>query len=395
MEMLSFFEFFAGGGMAHLGLGKNWVCKFANDNSRLKEAAYRCNFPNTTFSNKDVCDIRARELPGTPDLIWGSFPCQDLSLAGKGAGLSGERSGVFWPFWRLIQQLAQEGRKPTVVVLENVVGMVTSKAGEDFNALISIVARNGYKVGAVVADASHFVPQSRPRLFIVAVNEEIEIPGLLLRKTPDKFWHPARLQGAAANFPLDVARQWVWWRLPHPPKRKKTLASIVEVGDSVQWDRPEKTARLLGMMSRINRQKVNEAKRAGDVVYGCIFKRTRLENGQRNQRAEVRFDGISGCLRTAGGGSSKQILLEVRSTGVRSRHFSKREAARLMGISDSYVLPAKENDALHLVGDGLAVPVVRALERSLLRPLAEARLANFDFADLEAETEMAESFAYA
>ena len=84
----------------------------------------------------------------------------------------------------------------------------------------------------------------------------------------------------------------------------------------------------------------------------------------------MRFDGRAGCLRTSGGGSSRQFLLVIDAGQVRSRHMSAREAARLMGLPDSYRLPSATTAALHLVGDGVAVPVVQWLSDHLLRPLA-------------------------
>ena len=87
------------------------------------------------------------------------------------------------------------------------------------------------------------------------------------------------------------------------------------------------------------------------------------------QRAELRFDGMAGCLRTPGGGSSRQLLLIVEGAQVRTRVLSPREGARLMGLPDTYRLPARATAALHLVGDGVAVPVVRHLAERLLEPL--------------------------
>ncbi len=126
-------------------------------------------------------------------------------------------------------------------------------------------------------------------------------------------------------------------------------------------------------MSEVNRLKVDEAIKCGVRRIGTIFKRTRpLKTGGKKQRAEVRFDDISGCLRTPVGGSSRQIVLIIEGDRVRSRLLEAREAARLMGVPDSYVMPANYNEAYHLFGDGLAVPVVRWLNRHLLLPLAEA-----------------------
>jgi DNA (cytosine-5)-methyltransferase 1 len=124
------------------------------------------------------------------------------------------------------------------------------------------------------------------------------------------------------------------------------------------------------MMSPINRSKVETAKKEGRRIVGTIYKRTRRdENRVKVQRAEVRFDDVSGCLRTPAGGSSRQTVIVVEGKSVRTRLLSAREAARLMGLPDSYQLPSNYNEAYHLIGDGLAVPVVRFLSENLLNPM--------------------------
>jgi DNA (cytosine-5)-methyltransferase 1 len=126
-------------------------------------------------------------------------------------------------------------------------------------------------------------------------------------------------------------------------------------------------------MSPINRKKVELAKKMGVRMVGGVYKRTRRDqNGKRAQRAEVRFDDIAGCLRTPVGGSSRQTIIIVEGKNVRSRLLSPREAARLMGLPESYRLPEKYNDAYHLSGDGVAVPVVRFLAANILEPLHAA-----------------------
>ena len=129
------------------------------------------------------------------------------------------------------------------------------------------------------------------------------------------------------------------------------------------------------MMSRVNRAKLERARAANRTVVGAVYKRTRRdEHGRKVQRAEVRFDGLAGCLRTPAGGSSRQLVIVVRGDSVRSRLMSSRETARLMGLPDTYPLPANYNEAYHLTGDGVAVPVVRHLAANLLEPmLASAR----------------------
>ena len=103
---------------------------------------------------------------------------------------------------------------------------------------------------------------------------------------------------------------------------------------------------------------------------GAVFRRIRVEKGERIQRAEIRYDGMAGCLRTPAGGSSKQLLLVTENGRARLRPMMAREAARLMGLEDSYRLPTGETKALKVIGDGVSVPVVRWLGEHLLSPLA-------------------------
>ena len=103
-----------------------------------------------------------------------------------------------------------------------------------------------------------------------------------------------------------------------------------------------------------------------------VYKRTRKdEYGCKVQRAEVRFDDVAGCLRTPAGGSSRQLIMIVKGRKVRSRLISSRETARLMGLPDEYELPENYNEAYHLTGDGVVVPVVRHLAENILEPIMD------------------------
>ncbi len=363
-----FYEFFAGGGMARLGLGPRWRCVFANEICEKKARTYRMNFgPSPELRVCDVRRIRASDMPPAI-LAWGSFPCQDLSLAGNGAGLGGERSGAFVPFWNLVDAV-----RPTIAVLENVAGSLSSNGSRDFQAILRSIVHSGYRAGGLMIDAERFVPQSRPRLFIVAVSEH-ELPEGLTASGPSDAWHPPRLLAAIAALPDALKRNWIWWRLPEPPPRSVTLAGLIEANPcGVDWHTAEQTSRLISMMSPLHLAKLAKAQTAGERVAGTAYKRIRrAADGSRTQRVEVRFDGVSGCLRTPTGGSSRQTVLIVEGESVRSRLLSPREAARLMGLPDAYRLPDRYNEAYHVAGDGLAVPAVSWLERNLLAPLASA-----------------------
>lgn len=364
--MHTFHEFFAGGGMARAGLGPDWTCLFANDIDARKAATYAENWGSAGLHVGDVADVTTHDLPGSVDLAWASFPCQDLSLAGAGAGLDGTRSGTFWPFWGLIKGLAREGRHPRLVVLENVCGALTSHGGRDFVAIGSALASAGYRFGAIVIDAVNFLPQSRPRLFVVGVAGNASVPGHLRSPGPVLPWHTDALLQAQGRLPEKVKANWVWWHLPQPQPDARKLSDLVEEQPrGIDWHTPAQTRRLLAMMSDLNLAKVDLAMASGERTVGGLYRRTRAGV----QRAEVRFDGIAGCLRTPSGGSSRQTILVVEGKKVRSRLLSPREAARLMGLQDDYRLPSNYNEAYHLAGDGVAVPVVRFLARSLLEQL--------------------------
>lgn len=367
----SFYEFFAGGGMARAGLGQGWQCLFANDFDLKKVEAYRANWGDGEIKRGDIYGLDAKDLPGRADLAWGSFPCQDLSLAGNGAGLSGARSEAFWGFHRIIDLLRLEGRAPRLLVIENVVGTLTSNGGRDFRDICRTLHLLGYVFGALTIDAVHFVPQSRPRLFLVAVRKDQTIASGLVGDELDQTWVSPALARAYASLPADLRQEWRWWRLPVPMRSNARLINLIEEEpDDVRWHSREETDRLIAMMSATNKQKLETARQSGGRIAGTIYRRTRFgEDGHKVQRAEVRFDGVAGCLRTPGGGSSRQFLMVVEGNVVRSRLISGREAARLMGLADEYKLPANYNEAYHLLGDGLAVPVVRYLAEGLLEPI--------------------------
>jgi DNA (cytosine-5)-methyltransferase 1 len=131
------------------------------------QGVLRHRFPNVALFG-DVQEVTGDDLRGAgfvPErgIITGGFPCQDLSVAGKRAGLAGERSGLFWEIIRLIDDL-----RPKWVILENVPGLLSSNGGRDMGTVIGTLAECGYGVAYRVLDAQYFgVPQRRRRVFIV------------------------------------------------------------------------------------------------------------------------------------------------------------------------------------------------------------------------------------
>lgn len=114
-------------------------------------------------------DVRAADAAaGYVDLLCGGFPCQDLSVAGKRAGLAGERSGLFFEFMRIVDAL-----RPRAILIENVEGLYSSGSpkGADFGVVLDSLAERGYLASWRTLDAQHFgnVPQRRRRVFVCAI----------------------------------------------------------------------------------------------------------------------------------------------------------------------------------------------------------------------------------
>ncbi len=204
-----FYEFFAGGGMARMGLGPEWQCLAANDFCPKKQRAYLDNAPpGAHFIPGDVAAIEPAQLPGRPDLVWASFPCQDLSLAATGPDSGVIVAAPSGPSGNLWSACRNSSARRTGIVLKNVVGALTSHGGKDFRAILAAAVKIGYRVGAFVVDAVEFVPQSRKRLFFAFVRQVFRPPDGITTPGPSPQWHPAALTEALALSPRSTRDAW-------------------------------------------------------------------------------------------------------------------------------------------------------------------------------------------
>ena len=355
-------DFFAGSGLARLGLEPEFRTVWANDICPKKGAVYDGNAGGPRLLVDSISNVRGRDLP-TADLAWASFPCQDLSLAGNLTGIdAGTRSGLFWEWIRVLDELADAGRCPPLLAVENVVGFLIAHDSAHFARAYEALRARGYRAGAVVIDGCDFVPQSRPRAFLIAVDRRLPLDGLVQTR-PGQF-HP-RAAIAAATAVADA--DWIWWTLPSHDTRDGTLADLCDW--RAPCDSPTRTAERLAMLSPSNQRKLEQQLQYGLAAVGTGYCRTRPTPDGRAQRLEIRFDGIAGCLRTPEGGSSRQVVLLVEQGVVRTRLMTVRECARLMGAPDTYQIPGTYNDGYRAMGDAVVVPVVRWLTRHLLAPL--------------------------
>lgn len=345
-------DFFAGSGLVSFALADFFTTVWANDVSEKKAKVFNANHANGTLELDSIENIAGAELP-TASLMWGSFPCQDLSLAGNMNGLYGARSGLFWQWIRVMDELPE---KPPIAVAENVVGLVSSAGGENYRQVHKALVERGYHVGAVMLDAAHWVPQSRKRIFVIAVDKKIDIKSFSSHSP--QWCHPEPVRRVAST-----VDEWVWWKLPSPPSKPTSLESIIDFNEPCDSD--EKRDHLLSMIPDKHMEAVRLLLRKGRHVFPA-YKRTR----HGKQVLELRFDGVAGCLRTPEGGSSRQILVIAENGSIRTRLLTVRETARLMGAPDDYKLPGSYNDGYKAMGDAVAVPVARFLAKNLLAPIA-------------------------
>lgn len=345
-------DFFAGSGLASLALSDSFQVVWANDICPQKAQVYRANHGADHFHLGPLEKVAGAKIPAV-HLSWGSFPCQDLSLAGNMSGLLGARSGLFWEWLRVMDEMPV---RPPIAVAENVQGLVSSAGGENYRQVHQALLERGYHVGAVLLDAAHWVPQSRKRVFVIAVDRNLDISAFA--GNYPTWCHPQVICNVARTI-----KDWIWWKLPPPPPFRQNLDAIVDF--SAPCDTEEKSKRIQALIPEAHMAKLWDAVEAGQRVFPG-YKRTRYGK----QVLELRFDGIAGCLRTPGGGSSRQTLVICKDDKLYTRLLTVREAALLMGAPGDYNVPGSYNDGYKAMGDAIAVPVVRFLANHLLAPIA-------------------------
>ena len=353
-------EFFAGVGLVRMALEEaGFRVVFANDISAKKREMYALNFGDPHFLLSDIRAVLGAAVPDV-DVATASFPCTDMSLAGGRAGLNGRESGLLWEFFRVIREMRD--RQPRVVLIENVPGFATSNGGTDILAAFETLNELGYYCDAIVLDAKRFVPQSRQRLFVIGASHP---PASSLSPQSSSPLRPnviTRLlasNGHLRTFSLAT---------PRPPESsRQTIEDVVEPlpPDHVSWWGEERMARFLSSLSQINTRRASALRRSPRLAHATAYRRTRSGKAVW----EIRGDNISGCLRTARGGSSKQALVEGGNGFLRVRWMTAKEYARLQGAPTFQWGVASELQAQFALGDAVCVPAVAWLAKNYLLPL--------------------------
>lgn len=360
-------DFFAGIGLVSMGLGRaGWKTVYALDYDKNKAAAYNHHFGVGHYHIDDIAKIHGRDVPSVT-LAHASFPCTDLSVAGTRGGIRRGESSSFWHFPRILKEMREY---PPFVLLENVEGLLaTGKGtGNDLRSILKKLNDLGYYVDLLRIDASHFVPQSRARLFMIGTHESVI-------SQHDEATQKQQMRGSNARpkkiidyISKNQDLRWYFHPLPDLPVRNISLEDIVD--HDAEWWPGDRSLYLYNQMHRHQQQLVKKIKENRKYSYFSAFRRMRIRNGEPQSTAELRTDGIAGCLRTPKGGSAKQILVRVGKGRFDARLLNEKEVARLMGAEDFRINPElSSNQVLFGFGDAVGVPVLEWIGTHYLNPL--------------------------
>jgi DNA (cytosine-5)-methyltransferase 1 len=347
------------------------------------------NFPGVSIYD-DVKEIGyATHERGTVDLICGGFPCQDLSIAGKRAGLAGERSGLWYEFARIIDEF-----EPGWVVIENVPGLLSSGKGSDFAVIVQWLAERGYGVVWRVLDAQYFgVPQRRRRVFVVghlgdgrAAEVLFESEGMFgdIAKGGQEGKEVAKtIAGGSNKCHSDITSGQQDGNLITP--------SIVSNGDAHSGFRNEK-----GLICMAHGQANAEIVRDGEPSLSCnheqpIVATSRTLRGGSKGGGKG-YLGLEDKAMTLGGqeqmiwemqhaseayresqGGDDPTLQQRMGTGgnnvplVGVRRLTPTECARLQGFPDDWNDWLSDSARYRQFGNAVAVPVVRWIAERIIR----------------------------
>lgn len=382
--MKTYLEFFAGVGLVREGLSfDDWECLWANDFSQDKKDTYIRNYGDEHFVLADIWDV-VKDSDNLPEafMYTASFPCTDLSVAGNRAGLAGAESGTVNALFEILDKKEKAGSKPKIVMLENVKGFLTSHKGEDCLNTVNLFTQLGYYVDILEVDASYFTPQSRQRVFMIAVDGSIADQVMTMRDDEDALdpWWDV-LHGNAVLRSSKVTNiikknpslNWGLFDMEFNRELNNNLSSIIDLSvddNSHLWWDSHRKGHLVSQMNPEHKNTLDAMIKKDYFSYGTVFRRMR----KGKSTAEMRVDGIAGCLRTPRGGSSKQILIRAGFGECKVRLLNPREYARLQGVRDSFILPENMNKGFFAMGDAVCVPVIEFLSNHTLTPIYKAWL---------------------
>ncbi|SFQ35833.1 DNA (cytosine-5)-methyltransferase 1 [Lachnospiraceae bacterium XBB1006] len=302
-------DLFAGIGGTRLGFHQTGRVKtvFTSEIDKFAVKTYRANFGDEPVG--DITKVSEDEIPDH-DILVGGFPCQAFSQAGLKRGFEDTRGTLFFEIARIINR-----KRPKAFLLENVRNLISHDRGRTYRTIEDTLLGLGYEVTLLIYKAKDFgVPQNRERIYIV-------------------------------GFDKSQVSNYHTFEKPVPPRTPTLVGNILE-------------------------SNVNEKYTISDTLWQGHQRRKRENQAAGKGFGYSLFNAQSEYTNTISARYYKdgsEILIE--QSGRNPRKLTPREAARLQGFPDEFIIPVSDTQAYKQFGNSVAVPVINAIAKEILKVL--------------------------
>lgn len=331
MAEITFGDFCAGLGGFRLALESlGWKCVYSCEIDDQCRSTYNLNF-GAIPEGKDIFDVNENDLPKM-DVICAGFPCQPFSIAGKRLGFEDVRGNIINKIFKIISS-----NKPSVILLENVPNLLLHDNGNTFKYIKCSIEGLGYRVFFNVLDSTYFgVPQSRKRVYIIAIKNELNVEEFEMTKqiTKKTNFRPFISSG---DFSIPISDKWQLYIDLYLGNK-----DIAQMG----FDVPKTRAKL---------EKINK----GADLKDCIF--------------QIRSSGIRAlslddplptfAVSNSGGGAMIPVYSRER------RHLNLTEMKRVMGFPDSFKFNCARTYSIKQLANAVCPPVIKSIGSDINRIL--------------------------
>ncbi|VEU74660.1 Cytosine-specific DNA methyltransferase/Type II site-specific deoxyribonuclease [Mycoplasmopsis citelli] len=305
----SMIDLFSGIGGTRLGfhLTKQTKVVFSSEIDKFAIKTYRSNFGDTP--DGDITKIDSKNIPNH-DILVGGFPCQAFSQAGKKLGFEDSRGTLFFEIARILSD-----KKPKCFLLENVRNLISHDKGKTFKTILNILESLNYRVYYSLLKAKDFgVPQNRERIYIV-------------------------------GFHKNKVKNYEKFNFPRTSKKKIKLGDILEKNVSDKYT-------ISDLLWKGHQKRKIENKKKGNGFGYSIFN----EDSPYTNTISARYykDG-------------SEILIQQKDKN--PRKLTPREAARLQGFPEEFIIPVSNTQSYKQFGNSVAVPVINAIAKEILKIL--------------------------
>lgn len=277
---------------------------FSSEIDKFAVKTYKANFGETPFG--DITKIDENDIPDH-DILVGGFPCQAFSQAGKKLGFEDTRGTLFFEIARIIKK-----KRPKAFLLENVKNLKSHDKGRTFKVIETTLKKLNYDVQTILFKAKDFgVPQNRERIYIV-------------------------------GFAKDKVSNYKDFSFPTPSCPKTSVGDILELNVDDKYT-------ISNALWQGHQRRKTEHKEKGNGFGYSLFN----ENSPYTNTISARYykDG-------------SEILIEQAEKN--PRKITPREAARLQGFPENYIIPVSDTQSYKQFGNSVAVPVIFAIAKEII-----------------------------